>query len=137
MKRVELKNKICKNCNQSFNRGILPSGRLESTTDYRIRKFCCHKCFTDYNQGKQHSNYIRGYKTRSDGYQINGKGQYIHRVVMEEYLGRNLKSTEHIHHKDGNPSNNKIENLQLVSNSEHRKIESKIQRRDRHGRFTK
>jgi hypothetical protein len=45
-----------------------------------------------------------------------------HRLAMEKYLGRKLKSTEHIHHIDGNQRNNNIKNLILLSNSQHYKL---------------
>ena len=38
---------------------------------------------------------------------------------MAEYLDRTIRSKEHIHHKDGNPFNDSIENLELLSCSEH------------------
>lgn len=42
------------------------------------------------------------------------KGQYAHRVVMEEALGRKLRSDEVVHHKDGDTLNNKLENLEVI-----------------------
>lgn len=45
-----------------------------------------------------------------------------HRLVMEAHLGRYLQPNEIVHHKDGNHSNNAIENLEIFSsNSEHLK----------------
>lgn len=43
---------------------------------------------------------------------------------MEEYLGRELELNEDVHHIDGNPSNNKIENLEIRQHSEHQKEHS-------------
>jgi len=43
------------------------------------------------------------------------KGRHIHRVVMEQMLGRPLTPGEIVHHKDGNKLNNSPENLELIS----------------------
>ena len=42
-----------------------------------------------------------------------------HRLIMEKYLGRKLLSNEIVHHKDGDKSNNDLENLEVMSRSEH------------------
>ena len=37
-----------------------------------------------------------------------------HRVAMERHIGRRLEPWELVHHKDGNPGNNAIENLEIA-----------------------
>ena len=122
--KVYFNDKICLNCNEFFNRNKLPSGRLEDSKDFKIRKFCSRKCYFNYNSGKNHYNFKQEGSKRYDGYiriSVKGDRKYLHRVVMENFLGRKLDENEHVHHKDGNPENNDISNLQLISNSEHLK----------------
>lgn len=54
--------------------------------------------------------------------QIDNVRVYEHRKIMEEYLGRKLSTKEHVHHVNGDPTDNRIENLSIVSPSEHGKI---------------
>ena len=46
---------------------------------------------------------------------INGVKKTVHRHVMEEYLGRELESFEHVYHIDGDSTNNKIDNLIVIT----------------------
>jgi hypothetical protein len=47
---------------------------------------------------------------------------YRHREVVEEFIGRELMSIEHVHHKDGNPRNNVLENLEVLTCAEHARV---------------
>mgnify|MGYP001165939658 CR=1 FL=1 len=53
----------------------------------------------------------------------------IHRLVLEQAIGRYLEPEEVVHHIDGNSRNNAIENLMLfASNGEHSKYHNDIRR---------
>jgi hypothetical protein len=45
-----------------------------------------------------------------------------HRLIMEKHIDRYLTRDEHVHHKNENRQDNRIENLQIVSPLEHLQI---------------
>ena len=52
-----------------------------------------------------------------------GKRTREHRYIMEKHLNRKLNTFEHVHHIDGNSKNNKLENLIVLTNGEHQRLE--------------
>lgn len=64
----------------------------------------------------------KGWLNARSGYRevkVNGRNVREHRWVMERHLGRKLLPYELVHHKDGNKTNNSIDNLELVGWGEH------------------
>ncbi len=53
---------------------------------------------------------------------INGKKVLEYRKLVEQFLGRPLRNDEVVHHINGDVTDNRIENLRLMSQSSHVKL---------------
>lgn len=102
--------------------------KTKSRIDNSINSFCSDKCSRKhFSENPPH---IKGDGTwRENGYVIlynNSKnGIKEHRKVMQDNIGRELLSTEIVHHIDNDVTNNDISNLQILTRSEHSKIHRK------------
>ena len=126
--------KYCERCNVTFKKLV-----TDSRSYWAKKKYCSIAC-AGFQKGHKHSEeYIKRLRglvgTKNPRYRgrrsltaqgylsmthpIRGGRILEHRYVMEQKLGRSLKSFEHVHHKDGDKTNNNIANLELVDNVEH------------------
>lgn len=55
-----------------------------------------------------------------------GKKVRAHRWIMEQHLGRKLDPTEHVHHKNGDPLDNRLDNLVVLSARAHMRLHKQV-----------
>ena len=97
---------------------------------YRIKKgkvkFCSRSCLAKHLLPKYAEFAFKPTNKPYHRYRtilVNGKQKRLHRHIMEQHIGRKLERWEHVHHINDDSFDNRIENLQLLSNSEHQKLE--------------
>jgi endogenous inhibitor of DNA gyrase (YacG/DUF329 family) len=115
--------KICKICSTSF---YVPKYRIPTAI------YCSRRCTSIANpENTKKARDVSPLMARAgkcapriyNYITINGERIREHRHIMQCYLGRKLETWEHVHHINGNGLDNRIENLQVLSNSEHQKLE--------------
>jgi ferredoxin-like protein FixX len=85
-------------------------------------KFCSKQCQYAAQSGERSPQWKGGRIRTATGYielTINRERVPEHRFVAEKMIGRPLRTDEHVHHLDGNRSNNAPENLRVMTASEH------------------
>jgi hypothetical protein len=110
MRRPTTTTAICIRCGKEY------SGPL---WHIRRRKYCSPACANAVNNPPRNKLNARGRFVDKYGYVIlgsGGRGKYQqpeHRAVMEQMLGRKLLPSETVHHKNGERTDNRPENLEL------------------------
>lgn len=112
----------CDNCGIKVSRKCSNDNRFKSKTN---KHFCSRSClatFFNKSSGIGFRKHAKGYIEKFVGhdYPKNNKGYYLeHRWVIEQQIGRSLYKNEIIHHKNGIKTDNRIENLQILTTKNH------------------
>lgn len=86
--------------------------------------------------GESHWNWKRGFTVNQSGYReipregCKGPHRYRpeHRAVAEKAIGRELRPDEVVHHVNGDKTDNRPENLRVMTRSEHAHLHAMIRR---------
>lgn len=106
--------KTCERCGEQYGRRA-----NEWLPHYERRRFCSRRCTgLALNPQVPTSEFRARYRkiTTPDG-----RKMLEHRWVMEQVLGRPLRSDEQVHHKNHDRLDNRPENLEVVTSAEHGK----------------
>ncbi len=88
---------------------------------HRRQRFCSHACGR--KRGAENNKFNGGLCRRADGRWViwcrDGSLLYFYRGMLAAHIGRLLTSQEIVHHINGDPSDDRIENLEIVTRAEH------------------
>lgn len=120
--KVEIRNAICKEwmAVQPGGPQAAPRKLQDPTTTEKQRAAHSGSKHYDWKGGRfERRGYVR--VRTPDWHPAKGKRKYLfeHRLVMEQHIGRELLSTELVHHKNGVKNDNRIENLELLTFANH------------------
>ena len=125
---------ICSHCGKEFSRTNYPSAFKRTYKTACCSKYCAmrHANPFQYVTIKAGHAWIRDDKHPN----CNANSQIpMAHVIMENLIGRYLDKGEVVHHIDGNGLNNSLDNLQIMSISEHVKHHNSLKTRKSNGQF--
>lgn len=115
----------CKQCGKEF---------------YTTRnEFCSHECANEYRSANAAKKVYEenGYKVHHiRGYNKRGNAKE-HRLIMEAHLNRKLGPDEVVHHINGDKLDNRLENLKVMTRSEHSRFHREMEKAEGKKLFTK
>lgn len=133
-------NRKCKRCKKQF----LSIRRKDRYGKIYWSMFCSLKCSYKYQVGKNAASYLSGRYITDNGYvrvlhhehQNSISTGYVleHRLVMSSFLGRPLRKKELVHHKNHIKTDNRLENLEILTPSEHMSLHASERNRKYHSR---
>lgn len=104
--------KTCEHCGIGY-----PKPKKLAYWQFEQSRFCSRRCagvaLNPRLPADQFKAWYRKIKTPD------GRNMLEHRWIMEQHLGRRLERWEQVHHRNHNRLDNRIENLELVTVSEH------------------
>jgi len=131
----------CDQCGKEFTRDCFPS------VFKKYKSHCCGKRCAALLAKSKSPSARKGIVVTIDGHiywrtnthpRRNKNNQVpLAHLLMESQFGRFLYDDEVVHHIDGNPTNNDLSNLQLMTLGEHVTLHNNLKPRSSDGRFIK
>jgi hypothetical protein len=114
----------CKFAQRREWRACALCGKEFSVPRSQSKRFCSAKCQGKANSGpNNHKHNAAGRFVAASGYvwikAPSGRWRLEHRVVLEQHLGRRLRSSEIVHHRDEDKQNNSLANFEILTRAEH------------------